>query len=74
MPCRKRSRFIRAMSAVATLFTPLVAQAAGGFRKGRSHPLGRRRRVPHYSSDRTARARFMVFSISTVDRQLGLRR
>ena len=70
MLCRTRHRFVRAMFAVATLFASLVAQAGGGFSKRRSHPLGRRRRVARHSSDRAALSRFMVFSLSTLDRQL----
>jgi len=58
---RKRFRFVGAMFAVATLFTPLVAHAAGGFSKGRFHLLGRRRRVRRHSSDRAARWRPMCF-------------
>ena len=73
MLCRKRFRFVGAMFAVATLFTPLVAHAAGGFSKGRFHLLGRRRRVRRHSSDRAARWRPMVFSLSIPDRSLDLR-
>ena len=68
MLCRTRHRVVRAMFAVATLFTPFVALARGGSSKRRSHPLWRHRRVPHHSPDRAARARFMVYSISTLDR------